>query len=217
MEQAAEYTVVKNHKATNRDSKSGARPGKRNSVRVIGGALRSRRIEFVDHDGLRPTSDRIRETLFNWLQNPVIGAHCLDLFAGSGVLGIEALSRGASSVDFVEADRKVATRLAESLKTLELSNAHLATMRAEQWLEQNAGSAQRAYDLVFLDPPFSENFLPAICSQLNQDRLLAPNALLYLETDKPLQAEWIPENWQQLKAQKAGQVFYYLYQSGEHD
>ncbi len=197
--------------------KAAAKTGKRNSVRVIGGALRSRRIEFVDSEGLRPTSDRIRETLFNWIQNEVPGARCLDLFAGSGVLGIEAVSRGASWVDLVEMDRKVAQELANTIHSLGLSNARLEISNAALWLERARSAADKLYDIVFLDPPFADELLPATCALLNDRAILSEGALVYLESDQALSADTVPENWLQLKAKKAGQVNFYLYKASWQD
>ena len=187
----------------------------RNSVRIIGGNLRSRRVEFIEHEGLRPTGDRVRETLFNWLQNTVPGARCLDLFAGSGVLGIEALSRGASSVDFVEADSKVVTQLWETIRTLQLGHAQVSRAQAEAWLAMPVTEdAKPLYDIVFLDPPFADEQLPSICEQLNDSGRLQRRAQVYIESDKPVDESWIPDGWRQLKFKKAGQVYFYLYECG---
>lgn len=187
----------------------------RNSVRIIGGDLRSRRVEFIEHEGLRPTGDRVRETLFNWLQNTIPAAHCLDLFAGSGVLGIEALSRGASSVDFVEADSKVATQLRETIRTLQLNDAQVSRAQAEAWLAMPvAEEAKPLYDIVFLDPPFADKQLPSICERLNDSGRLQRRAQVYIECDNPVDESWIPDGWSQLKSKKAGQVYFYLYECG---
>lgn len=187
----------------------------RNSVRIIGGDLRSRRVEFIEHEGLRPTGDRVRETLFNWLQNSIPAARCLDLFAGSGVLGIEALSRGAKSVDFVEADNKVAANLEANIQTLGLNNAQVSRAQAQEWLAKRiADGKELPYDIVFLDPPFADEYLPSICKQLNGEGQLQPGTQIYIESDKPVDELWLPDGWTQLKSKKAGQVYFYLYAIG---
>ena len=182
----------------------------RNSIRIIGGELRSRRIEFIDHKGLRPTGDRVRETLFNWLQNPIVGARCLDLYAGSGVLGIEALSRGARSVDLVEADRRVAQTISANLEKLELENVTVINTTAENWLRQQTGAGE-CYDVAFLDPPFAEASLLDICVALDASGVMSTNALVYLESDQPVVDELLPGGWECIKSKKAGQVYFYLY------
>lgn len=187
---------------------------KRNSLRIIGGHLRSRRVEFLEHEGLRPTGDRVRETLFNWLQNSIPAARCLDLFAGSGVLGIEALSRGAGSVDFVEADSKVVAQLQETIRTLQLRDAQVSRARAEEWLAESAKEDTKLYDVVFLDPPFADEQLPSICQLLNDSGKLQRAARVYIESDKPLAEGCIPVDWTELKSKKAGQVYFYLYECG---
>lgn len=189
--------------------------GKRNSLRIIGGDLRSRRVEFLEHEGLRPTGDRVRETLFNWLQNTIPAARCLDLFAGSGVLGIEALSRGARSVDFVEADSKVVAQLQQTVRALQLNAARVSRARAEEWLTESARKEEQLlYDVVFLDPPFADEQLPSICQLLNNSGKLQRAARVYIESDKPLDESWTPVGWVQLKSKKAGQVYFYLYECG---
>jgi len=143
------------------------KPAGRNSVRIIGGAWRGRRVSFPDSPGLRPTPDRIRETLFNWLQHSVANARCLDLFAGSGALGLEALSRGAAELVFVEQAVAVARMLREQLARLEASTrGQVAEMGVARFLRTPAAP----FDLVFLDPPFGENHLTACGESAAQTR-----------------------------------------------
>lgn len=190
-------------------------PGSRRSVRIIGGELRSRLIEIIDSEGLRPTPDRVRETLFNWLQHDLAGVRCLDLYAGTGVLGMEALSRGAGHVDLVESNRQVASVLRDNVAKLinnNLGSSNVYNARAEDWLaQQTAGTGK--YDLVFLDPPYEAQCLPAISKQLDASRLLTPEALIYLENDQPISMQSLPSHWQCLKDKKAGQIYYYLMQN----
>ncbi|MCG8413220.1 MAG: 16S rRNA (guanine(966)-N(2))-methyltransferase RsmD [Pseudomonadales bacterium] len=184
--------------------------GKSNQLRIIGGSMRSRILRFPDADGLRPTSDRIRETLFNWLQNDISGSRCLDLFAGSGALGIEALSRGASEVQFVESNQQVAAALQDSLDELAQDAAKLDVTTAEKWIaaNQNAG----AFDIVFLDPPFDRGLANDICQALVKFSLVQENSLIYLEDSSPSNPGELPEDFAQLRSKQAGQVSYALYQ-----
>src|ERR1700730_8767896 len=139
--------------------------GGRGSVRIIGGAWRGRRVAFPDLPELRPTPDRVRETLFNWLQHAVASARCLDLYAGSGALGLEALSRGAREVHFVELDAVAARNLAQQIDRLGAARqAQVLEMGAERYLR---GPAQ-PFDIVFLDPPFRSGAVPLIAEQLDQ-------------------------------------------------
>ncbi|MEW5249458.1 16S rRNA (guanine(966)-N(2))-methyltransferase RsmD [Microbulbifer sp. 2201CG32-9] len=134
----------------NSRSRSGA-PHSRPQLRIIGGDWRGRKVQFAPVAGLRPTGDRLRETLFNWLQFQLAGTRCLDLFAGSGALGLEALSRGAQAVDFVELNRDAAMTLQRQLAALGAHNGQVHLCSAEQFLGQACGP----YQLVFLDPPFA--------------------------------------------------------------
>lgn len=181
-------------------------------MRIIAGTLRSRRLQFPDRPGLRPTGDRVRETLFNWLQESIDGARCLDLYAGSGALAIEALSRGASSADLVDRDPHVAASLRHNLQALALDNATVYQCSAETFIQRQSGLT-RAYDLVFLDPPFAAGDLQPICVRLAGSSLLAAGCRIYLESAHSLDASTVPDGWQCLRSKKSGQVYYYLYQS----
>jgi 16S rRNA (guanine966-N2)-methyltransferase len=150
-------------------------------VRIIGGRLRGSRLEVPVVAGLRPTPDRLRETLFNWLAPWIDGAVCLDLFAGTGALGIEAWSRQASAVTFVERDAALASALRANLQRLKI-DADVAQGDAASWLQ----GAARPYGIVFLDPPFDAGLWQATASRLDQGGWLAPNALIYVESPRDL-------------------------------
>jgi len=179
----------------------------RNALRIIGGRWRSRRIHFPTVDGLRPTTDRVRETVFNWLQQDIVGARCLDLFAGSGALGLEALSRGAAHCVFVERQRAVVKYLHDTLRTLEEGHAQVLAMDARRFLRE---SAPEPFDVVFLDPPFDADCLPEICRTLEQGGWLAPQACIYLEASSRTGALELPLEWTLTKSERAGAVGYHL-------
>lgn len=185
--------------------------GKDNQVRIIGGTHRSRIIRFPDQDGLRPTSDRIKETLFNWIQNDVSNAACLDLFAGSGSLGIEALSRGAKSVHFVESAAEAAKSINENLADLGLEKAVVSRSSVEAWLKDSA--AQSLFDLVFIDPPYADQKLETICEMVTTAQCIRPGGKVYLENNAELSPESFPESWRLLRQKKAGQVSFYLFET----
>src|SRR5450631_4475801 len=155
--------------------------GGRNSVRIIGGGWRGRRVSFADIPGLRPTPDRVRETLFNWLQQVIAGARCLDLFAGSGALGLEALSRGAKELVFVEQAVAAARALQEQLIRFGgAGKGQVVEMGAARYLR----SAPQPFDIVFLDPPFGQDALAEYVPLLNAGGWLNAGALVYLENEK---------------------------------
>ncbi len=164
-------------------------------------------MQFPDAPGLRPTPDRIRETLFNWLQTHVDDRRCLDLFAGSGALGLEALSRGAAEVVFVEQAVAVARMLREQLARLAgSSRAQVVEMGAARFLRTPAPP----FDLVFLDPPFGQNALAVYLPQLAASTLLKPGGLVYLECERALGSPLLPAGWEMLKSKSAGEVGYHL-------
>lgn len=183
---------------------------KSNSIRIIAGQWRGRKLEVLDVDGLRPTTDRVRETLFNWLMHDVQDARCLDLFAGSGVLGLESLSRGARFVQFVEINRAAAQRLTESLRTLRAqpSSADVRNVDAKQFL---ARPPTEPFDLVFLDPPFAQELLPEVIEPLSRPGWLSENALIYLEQPSIQSALTVPAQWNLHREGRAGQSRYSLY------
>ncbi|MEX0617840.1 MAG: 16S rRNA (guanine(966)-N(2))-methyltransferase RsmD [Pseudohongiellaceae bacterium] len=179
-------------------------------VRIIGGKWRSRKIYFPDVPELRPTADRIRETLFNWLQGDIPGARCLDLFAGSGACGIEALSRGSARVVFLDSNRLAVDAIGQALNNLDAINYVVVCSDATEWLRQ---PQEDKFDIVFLDPPFDHDLAPQACELLEIRGLLAPGAKIYIESARPIETEAVPENWLQLRSGKAGSVYFYLYQS----
>ena len=180
--------------------------GRSHQLRIIGGQWRSRRLAIAPVTGLRPTSDRIRETLFNWLAPVITGARCLDLFAGSGALGIEALSRGAADVVFIEKNQKAVQQLKANLLLLNAdTGSHIVNGDALAWLQQSVCT----FDIVFLDPPFGQNILELACQTLESEGWLEPNAHIYLEMEQRLSLS-LPVNWQIIRAKHAGQVDYQL-------
>lgn len=187
----------------------------RNAVRVIGGSLRSRKINFPEVEGLRPTSDRIRETLFNWIQNDTAGAHCLDLFAGCGALGIEALSRGASQVTMIDSHQLVIDALKHNCELLKLSNFTVKKMDAQSWIEQYGSEFK--FDLIFLDPPFQDDSIVDICHRLNSVECLQQGCKIYLEAGREVEESQMPAEWEIIKRKKSGQVWYALYKYSKVD
>lgn len=179
----------------------------RGQLRIIGGKWRSRKLAFPDQQHLRPTPDRVRETLFNWLQADIPGSSCLDCFAGSGALGFEAASRGAGEVVMVEQDRDTAAALEHNTGLLDAKNIQLVIADSMQWLKHNT----RVFDIVFLDPPYRAGLLNECCRLLEDRKILAENAKIYVEHalgDKDIS---VPVNWKCLKEKSAGQVVYKLF------
>jgi len=173
----------------------------RNRVRIVGGEWRSRLIEFPSRKDLRPTPDRVRETLFNWLGQDLTGKTCLDLFAGSGALGFEAASRGARRVVMVENDAATFRALAASRDALAAQAVELKKADALAFLRADTG----LYDVVFLDPPFQAGLWPQLAERLPSR--LAPGALVYHESAAP---PGLPPGWTVRKQGRAGQVSYQL-------
>ncbi|MGY2261438.1 16S rRNA (guanine(966)-N(2))-methyltransferase RsmD [Pseudomonas sp. SDO55104_S430] len=180
-----------------------------NQLRIIGGEWRSRKLSFPDAPGLRPTPDRVRETLFNWLAPYVPGAKVFDPFAGSGALFLEALSRGASTGQALDASSLAVSALKEHLGTLRCTNGHVQTADALRYLETQPAVA---YDLVFLDPPFHQDLLPAVCKLLEERQWLAEDAWVYTESETAPSTLSLPGNWRLHREQKSGQVYYSLWQ-----
>jgi 16S rRNA (guanine966-N2)-methyltransferase len=179
------------------------------TLRIIGGTWRGRRLRFPDAQDIRPTPDRVRETLFNWLAARVPGSSCLDLFAGSGALGLEALSRGAARLIFVERDPGAASAIAARLEEWGAHGARVENIDARPFLERPPAEP---FDIVFLDPPFASTLLAQTAGRLEQGGWLANDALIYVEcpADGELQ-DALPRNWTPLKAKRAGEVGYHLY------
>jgi len=174
-------------------------------LRIIGGSLRGSRLSVPEIPGLRPTPDRVRETLFNWLMPVIAGAHCLDLYAGTGALGIEALSRGAASATFVESDARLVEQLRANLSRLKLE-APVFQGDALRFLTQGDGQ----YNLVFVDPPFTERAWSDVARALESNRRLSGNALVYVESPAGQSLD-LPQAWQLHRQARAGAVCYALY------
>ena len=193
-------------------SPSRARPktaskGGASKLRIIGGEWRSRQLPIIELDGLRPTTDRVRETVFNWLSFEIPGARCLDLFSGSGALGLEALSRGAKECTFVELNRSVAQQIERNLSTLQASNGTVYNTDALSFLQANPAP----FDVIFLDPPFRKGLLEQVLPKLDE-RWLAANAYIYIERESEAQLSQLPDHWQLKKEKRAGQLTFALYQ-----
>ncbi len=183
-----------------------SRPGR---LRIVAGKWRSRVLDIADVPGLRPTSERIRETLFNWLAPTLPGSRCLDLFAGTGALGLEALSRGAAEVVFVEESPVAARALQASVELLDASGAEIRRGDAFEFLRR---ADVRPFDIVFLDPPFAADSHEDLCRLLDETPVLADGALIYIEEDRAKPAVKLPARWTTLKSKTAGNVRYSLAQ-----
>ncbi len=182
-------------------------------IRIIGGKWRGRSLKVLSHEGLRPTPDRVRETVFNWLQSHIVNARCLDLFAGTGALGFEALSRGAKEVIFVEKHLPIMSSIENTAKTLEANNCDFIRMSAISYLEK-IKEFSPAFDIIFLDPPFATPLLAQCIDILAKSTLVNANTLIYIESPTPLTTGDLPVLWQLLKAKTAGEVAYHLVQGG---
>lgn len=180
-------------------------PGGQNKLRIIGGRWRGTRVAFPDLPAIRPSPDRVRETLFNWLQDYVPGARCLDLFAGSGALGLEALSRGAAHVTFVDREPAIGRHLTATLRRLSCEDAAVHLEDALRWLQR----APQPFDIVFLDPPFASDVLTQVCARLAAG-WLAPLAHVYLECAAEEALPALPPGWSSHRRGRAGQVGYHL-------
>jgi 16S rRNA (guanine966-N2)-methyltransferase len=174
-------------------------------VRIIGGRWRGVTLSFPASPTLRPTPDRVRETLFNWLQPVIVEARCLDLFAGSGALGIEALSRGAAEVEFVDSDPMIGRHLAATLRQLGVNQPLVSTTGALQFLD----APPRPFQVAFLDPPYAAGLLEPACALLAQG-WLTPGAYIYLECPASSGLPALPPGWVVHRAKRAGQVGYHL-------
>jgi 16S rRNA (guanine966-N2)-methyltransferase len=179
-------------------------------LRIIGGQWRGRKLRFPALPGLRPSPDRVRETLFNWLAPEIAGARCLDLFAGSGALGLEALSRGAGNCVFVDSASSACARISAHLNLLGCPDGRVNHANAEQWLQHKPADATR-FDMVFLDPPFRQDLLQNCCERLEQNDWLAPRAWIYLEAGADETLPTLPPNWALHRDKRAGQVAYRLF------
>lgn len=179
--------------------------GQNQTLRIIGGQWRGRKLSFPQASGLRPTSDRVRETLFNWLAPRVSGARCLDLFAGSGALGIEALSRGAAHCDFIDAEPRAVQAIRGHLATLSASDLGACHSNSALPFLATAGK----YDIIFVDPPFAAGVAPAVLSAILERHCLAANGRIYLEQAKGDNSSLDPR-FEVLRDKFAGEVHFRL-------
>ncbi|SBS35785.1 Ribosomal RNA small subunit methyltransferase D [Marinomonas aquimarina] len=189
-----------------RTPKSGGKSSSK--LRIIGGEWRSRQLPILDIEGLRPTTDRVRETVFNWLNFDIPGASCLDLFSGSGALGFEALSRGAKDCTFVELNRNVAQQIKQNLATLQSNDGTVVNSDALTYLN----TAPHSFDVIFLDPPFRKGLLEQVMPKLS-DHWLKPGGYIYIERETEAALDGLPEHWQLVKEKRAGQLTFTLYQA----
>jgi len=178
------------------------------TLRIIGGIWRGRKLGFPEVEGLRPTSDRTRETVFNWLQPHIGASRCLDLFAGSGALGFEAASRGAAEVVLVENDRQAFLKLKQNAEALQAANCHIENTSAEQAI----GVLDKSFDIVFVDPPYQADLWTKTAFALLSHKLLNDGAMIYLEYPAKHDLPDLPSAWYLLKEKKAGDVKYCLFE-----
>lgn len=176
------------------------------TVRIIGGLYRGKKLHFPAVEGLRPTPDRVRETLFNWLMNDIQDARCLDAFAGSGALGLEAFSRGAAQIVFLEQSAAAHGNLKQIIQQFASPKLQLIRTETRKYLL----SCEAQFDVIFLDPPFAHNLLPECLSIIAEKKLLIDGGLLYIEA--PSMVDIDPKHWQQLKLKQSGQVVYGLFE-----
>jgi len=196
----------KNPKAHFHAGANAVRPGATFVLRIIGGEWRGRKIHFPPVQAIRPTPDRVRETVFNWLQGATPGSRCLDLYAGSGALGLEALSRGAVEVVFVDFEPAVVRHIGDTLRALGCDRGRTVRADAAAYLAQPA----TPFDVIFLDPPFAAPVLPDICRRIEAGGWLRDGGLVYLESPAAAGEPELPPGWTLLKSKRAGEVGYHL-------
>ncbi|MEX0605770.1 MAG: 16S rRNA (guanine(966)-N(2))-methyltransferase RsmD [Marinobacter sp.] len=177
-------------------------------LRIIGGDWRSRKLAFPDAGGVRPTPARTRETLFNWLNFHLAGSHCLDLFAGSGALGLEALSRGAADVTLVDHTPALIKALKDNLQVLKSTRGQVVCQSADQFLSQ---PASHAFDIIFMDPPFREGWLEKLFPVIAKNGWVRPGGWIYVEHESEVTTPTVPASWQLHRQKIAGQVAYNLF------
>jgi 16S rRNA (guanine966-N2)-methyltransferase len=175
-------------------------------LRIIGGQWRGRKLAIPVLPGLRPTTDRIRETVFNWLTPIIVGSHCLDAFAGSGALGFEALSRGAAHATLIDQSKDAITSLKQKAEILKTNDVDIYQASLPEQLKK----PNHLFDIVFLDPPFNSNLLLPMCFYLEKNHLLSDKAFIYLESSQPIDPDTLPKHWEVVKSKKTGGVWYCL-------
>lgn len=181
------------------------------TVRIIGGQWRSRKLHFTEVPGLRPTPDRVRETLFNWLQTDIAGAHCIDLFAGSGALGFEALSRGASQCLFIDNHPQCIQDIKKNLEHFKATGGYTSVNDALKVLAQSPSQfSPEGFDIAFVDPPYTMDCAVDCCHLLAERHWLNDNASIYIESGSIITEAELPKNWRLHRQKKAGQVNYHL-------
>ncbi|MDG6773911.1 16S rRNA (guanine(966)-N(2))-methyltransferase RsmD [Thiomicrorhabdus sp. ZW0627] len=204
------------HNSQSRSAVKAGRPvrSEMGEVRIIGGDWRGRKLPVLTAEGLRPTSDRVRETLFNWLQFEVPGASCLDVFAGSGALGFEALSRGAKQVTFLELAASNAKQLKTNLATLKADQAEVVQTDSLLWLSQTTG---QAFEVIFLDPPFHQGLMQPAVDLLFKNGYADDSSWLYIEQEKQLDWPQLPEGWVCHREKTTSQVRFGLWYKEEQE
>ncbi|SES90138.1 16S rRNA (guanine(966)-N(2))-methyltransferase RsmD [Thorsellia anophelis] len=198
----------------NTNVKTGKQSSKKNEVgqiRVIGGKWRGRKLPVVSEEGLRPTGDRMKETLFNWLMHDLTDANCLDLFAGSGALGFEAASRYAGSVTFIEKSKIAAITIKENIAKLSANNLIIFQMDALEYLNQKPS---KPFDIIFIDPPFRKGLLGEVLIKLTAHSFAQKGSRIYIETEREAIIEDIPNDWFLIKEKNTGQVCHRLFEHG---
>jgi 16S rRNA (guanine966-N2)-methyltransferase len=196
----------KNRISPERPPAPAAAGGGRLLLRIIGGEWRGRKLRFPPLAAIRPTPNRVRETVFNWLQGVIPGSRCLDLYSGSGALGLEALSRGAAEVTFVDVEPTVVRHLADTLRELRCDRGRVVRADARRFLD----SPGEPFDVIFLDPPFAEAALADACRRIEAGGWLAPGGYVYLESPAAAGEPQLPGGWTLLRSKRAGEVGYHL-------
>lgn len=196
--------------------KSHSKPSSKSSgqIRIIAGTHRGRKLPVLDLEGLRPTTDRQKETLFNWLMGALQSAVCLDVFAGSGSLGIESLSRGAEKVIFIEKDKHAANQIEDNLRLLNIPQDKSQVCRGDalQTIAQQKTLGSLRFDVVFIDPPFNKNLVQATIEHISTHLTLEHGAYIYIEAERQHPVFELPENWKRVKEASSKQATAYLYQ-----
>lgn len=176
-------------------------------LRIIGGRYKGQSITVTASEKCRPTTDRARETLFNWLMHDISASQCLDLYAGSGALGLEAISRGAKAVTFVDHNTKVCRQIWQSIEQLGVTSCRVLQAKLPQQLSKVKGH----FDIAFIDPPFFQQLLLPTIERIEELELLQPNALVYIECEKQLKLVEIPQHWEMIKSNESSDCRYHLY------